>query len=520
VPTRTPPPVAGELRLAVREDIKTLNPYLVANASEGFVVSLLYDTLLDSDSHGELEPNLAERWELTPDSLNLTLWRNPLARWHDDQPVTADDVVFSFDLVGQQEFPGLARLVALVDRVEATSPREVRFVLLAAQANAVRLLTTQLRIVPAHVWKNVPDALTYTNRDEPVGSGPFRLVEFVQEERVVLRNIRTHHCTRSRAETIFVQIVRDEDRALQALKDDELDAIGWDIAPSLARDVLDAADDYVGIQVAQSPGVDTHTLLLNLRKAPYDNPTFRQALAQAIDAEVIVETVFLRFGDVARASLFPATSPWRNANIPPIAFNPEEAMSKLDAAGFRDRDGDGLRENPDGSALRIPISCVELPVPLDVAELVAVNLQAVGLSTEVSAIAQDEWMPMLMQAQFDVVLYNISLSEPEMTFFHFHSSRGALNEGHVSGFNYGGYANPEFDEITAAAQKEQNPVKRQELLYQLQDILATDLPQIPLYSPHVLNLFRSDRFTRWQAQPGLGLLHRTMVANLRPVSAE
>ena len=195
-------------------------------------------------------------------------------------------------------------------------------------------------------------------------------------------------------------------------------------------------------------------------------------------------------------------------------------MGKLDAAGFRDRDGDGLRENPDGSALLIPISCVDLPVPLDVAELVAVNLQAVGLSTEVSAIAQDEWMPILMQAQFDVVMYSISLGEPEMTFFHFHSSRGALNEGHVSGFNYGGYANPEFDEITAAAQKEQNPVKRQELLYQLQDILATDLPQIPLYSPHVLSLFRSDRFTRWQAQPGLGLLHRTMVTNLRPVSVE
>jgi peptide/nickel transport system substrate-binding protein len=316
-----------------------------------------------------------------------------------------------------------------------------------------------------------------------------------------------------------VEILRDEDQALQALQDNQLDAIGWGIAPSLAREVLANPGNYAGIRVAQASGVETYTLLLNLRKAPYDHPAFRQALAQGIDTQTIVQTVVIGYGDEATASLFPPSSPWRDPRLAPISFNPEEAMRKLDAAGVRDSDGDGLREEPDGTALQISLACTDLPVPLQVAELVAANLEAIGLSAKVVAVAQDERMPTLMQAQFDVMLHNISLSEPERAFFHFHSSWGSLNEGLVSGLNYGGYANPEFDEISAAALRELNPVGQRELAHQMQAILAADLPQIPLYSPRVMSLFRSDEFTRWKPQPGLGLLHRTTVEELRATGA-
>jgi len=506
--------VAGELHVAVREDIKTLNPYLVANASEEFVASLLYDTLLEGDSHGGLRPNLAERWELASDGVNLTFWLNPQARWHNGQPVSAKDVAFSFDLVRQKQFPGWARVVALIDRVEAISPTEVKFTLLTARADAVRLLGTQLRIVPADLWKNVDDPLHYANRDNPIGSGPFLLVKHVEGERLVLRNARTHHDVGSSVDILVVEILRDEDRALQALRDGELDALGWDVMPHMARDVMDNPDTYVGIKLAEAPGLHTQTLLFNLRKAPYEDRTFRQALAYALDTQAIIDEIRMGFGDAATAGLFPATSPWQNPNITPVAFDPLQAMEQLKAAGFVDRDGDGLRENPDGSALRIPIACPDLSTPLRVAELVAASWEAVGIAAEVSTIAQDLVMPTLMEARFDVILHSISLYEPEMAFFYFHSSRGVLNNSYVSGLNYGGYANPQYDEIVTASQKEQNPTKRQELLYQLQEILAADLPQVPLYSPRVLNLYRDDRFAGWSAEPGSGLLSRTTIVNL------
>jgi peptide/nickel transport system substrate-binding protein len=514
LPTSAPVRVAGELRLAVREDVKTLNPYLAANTSEEFVASLLYDTLLDDDSRGSFRPNLAERWELAADGINLTFWLNPQARWHNGQPVTAEDVVFSFHLVRQKQFPGLVRIVALIDRGEAISPREVKFTLLTRRADAVRLLGTQLRIVPADPWQTVEDPLHYANWDNPVGSGPFLFVRRIEGEQLVFRNARTHHHMGSSVDALVVEILRNEDRALQALKDGELDALGWDVAPSVAHDVQDRPDTYVGIKLAEAPGLRTHTLLFNLRKAPYDNRAFRQALAHALNTQAVVDEVLMGFGDVATAGLIPAASPWRNTNIPPIAFDPQQAMEKLGAAGFLDRDGDGLRENPDGSALRIPIACTDLPTPLRVAELIAASWEAVGIAAEVSSMAQDLVMPALMEAQFDVILHNISLNEPEMAHFYFHTSRGVLNNGYVPGLNYGGYANPEYDDVATASQKELDPAKRQEMLHQLQEILAMDLPQIPLYHPRVLNLYRDDHFAGWSTEPGIGLLSRTSIANL------
>jgi peptide/nickel transport system substrate-binding protein len=506
--------VAGELRLGVREDVKALNPYLAANAGEEFVVGLMYDTLLDDDARGGFRPNLAERWELAADGINLTFWLNPQARWHDGQPVTADDVVFSFHLVRQNQFPGWVRVVALIDRVEAISPSEVKFTLLTRRADVVRLLGTQLRIVPAHLWQTVEDPLHYANWDNPVGSGPFLFVRRIEGKQLVFRNARTHHHRDSSVDALVVEILRNEDRALQALKDGELDALGWDVTPAVAHDVQDRPDTYAGISLAEAPGLRTHTLVFNLRKAPYDNPAFRRALAHALDAQAVVDEVLMRFGDVATAGLFPPASPWRNTNIPPIAYDPQQAMQKLEAAGFLDRDGDGLRENPDGSALRIPIACTDLPTPLRVAELIAASWEAVGVAAEVSSIAQDLVMPALMEAQFDVILHSISLNEPEMAHFYFHTSRGVLNNGYVPGLNYGGYANPEYDEVATASQKELDPAKRQEMLHRLQEILAMDLPQIPLYHPRVVNLYRDDHFSGWSAEPGIGLLSRTSIANL------
>jgi peptide/nickel transport system substrate-binding protein len=514
LPTGMPVRVAGELRLAVREDVRTLNPYLASNTSEQFVVSLLYDTLLDDDSRGGFRPNLGERWELASDGVNLTFWLDPQARWHDGQPVTAEDVVFSYNLARQKQFPGLARVVARVDRAEAVGPREVKFTLLTAQANAMYLLGTQLRIVPADLWQNIDDPLHYSNLDNPIGSGPFLFVKHVEGEQLVLRSVRAHHCMVSSAGALVLEILRNEARALQALNDGELDALGWDVAPTTASDVRDNPDDYAGIRLVQAPSLRTHTLLFNLRGAPYDNQAFRQALAQSLDTQAVIDEVLMGFGDTATAGLCPTASPWQNTAITPIAFHPQQAMERLDAAGFLDRDGDGLRENPDGSALRIPIVCPDLSTPQLVAEMVATSWEAVGIAADLSTVAQDLAMPTLMEAQFGVMLHSISLNEPEMAFFYFHTSLGLLNNGYVSGLNYGGYANPEYDEIAAASLREQNPARRQELLHQLQEILAIDLPQIPLYHPRVLNLCRDDRFAGWSAEPGIGLLSRTTIAGL------
>jgi ABC-type oligopeptide transport system substrate-binding subunit len=148
------------------------------------------------------------------------------------------------------------------------------------------------------------------------------------------------------------------------------------------------------------------------------------------------------------------------------------------------------------------------------------NLMAVGISSTVTAVPQDKWVPTLLQAQFEAALHEIDFADPAAVLAAFQTARGVLKDGRISGLNYGGYASPEFDELAAAAQRARDATARRDLLYQLQAVLAADLPQIPLYSPRLLSLFREERFGGWTAQPGIGLLHRRTVLGLRPVAGD
>jgi peptide/nickel transport system substrate-binding protein len=513
-PTRALTRVAGELHIAVRENIRSLNPYVAENDSEAFVVSLLYDTLLEQSPQGELTPNLAQRWESTGDGLSFSFWLNSVAEWHDGQPVTAQDVVFSFELARHYQLPGLAHIVAWVDRVEAVNPGEVKFLLLAPRADALRLLATQLYIVPASRWRDVDDPASYANLEAPIGSGPFLFVKWVEEEQLVLRNAASHHVFAPSVDALVVEILRNEDRALEALQEGQLDALGWDANPSAVRRVQENPDEYSGVRWLEVPGERTEALLFNLRRAPYDNAAFRQALARAVDTYTIVQEVAAGFGDVAMGGLFPPASTWRSTRLAPIPFAALQAVKDLDVAGFVDRDDDGFREQPDGAALSVAITCSDLPAAQSIAERVAANWGAVGISAQVQPIAQDMMVPTLISATFEVVLTEVSLAEPEMAYFYLHSSRGVLNHNGVSGLNYGGYANPEFDELVRLAQRELDPQTRQVLLEDLQQILTTDLPLISLYHPSVLSLYRDDHFSGWSGVPGRGILSRAVIAAL------
>jgi peptide/nickel transport system substrate-binding protein len=407
-----------------------------------------------------------------------------------------------------------------VDRVEAIHLHEVKLALIAPRSDAVRLLTTQVPILPEAVWRGAEHPLRVSNLENPIGSGPFRLVAFLPGERVILENTGNHHSLRPSVQSVVVEIVRDEDRALEMLQNAELDGIGWSIAPHLVRSVLDDPETYAGIRVAQAPDLVVQTLLLNLRKTPYDDPAFRRAIALAINVEDMVERVLLGLGGTASAGLFLETSPWRDANIAPLAHEPDEAERLLEAAGFRDSNGDGLREEPEGNGLQAAVACMDLPVPLQIAELVAGYLKAIGIDSHVDPVAQDAWMPTLMQARFGIALHAIAVTGSETALLHFGSSHGALDDERVSGQNFGGYASPQFDEAATAAVAEPEPTAQWELAGQIQNILAADLPQIALYTPRVLSLFRSDHFTGWRTMPGHGLLHRATVSSLTPVTAD
>jgi peptide/nickel transport system substrate-binding protein len=512
----TAPMARGELHLVVREDIKTINPFTVSNNSEQLLVDLVYDTLLDTASQSTLRGNLAQRWEFYPAGRSLTFWIDPRARWHDGQPVTADDVVYSFSLVRQKQFSGWVALVSLVDRVEARSTTEVHFSLLSTQGDVTQQLGTKLPIVPAHIWRYIPEPSQFNNWDNTIGSGPFRVSEHIAGERIVLSSTAHHHSP-ARVNTLVVEIVRNEDQAIQLLKDSKADLVGWDISATVASTVKRQPKAYPGILISESPGTVVHSLIPNLRKAPFDDARFRRALTQAIDVQSIISESLHGFAEPAVASLFPSASVWRVPSITPVPLDKAQAASTLESLGFKDRDGDGVRERMDGTKLQVSIACADLPSSVQVAQLVAAHWKALGIAVTVTRVSQDAVLSTLMEAQFDIVLTHIALENAQAALLSFHSSKGMVNGGTVFGENYGGYSSATCDEVLASLWEEHDPGRQAGLYADLQAILAEDLPQIPLYCPYVLNLHREDRFAGWTPQLGLGLVTRSTLTGLEPL---
>ncbi len=513
VPTEKP---GGDLRIAVQEDANVLNPYLAYNTAESFCVGLIYDTLLGYDSEtGQLEPGLADSWEWDPGFMGMTFKLNPEAKWHDGEAVTADDVVFSFTYLSQTQFPIFFAIARNYGGIEKVDNNTVHITFNYPQVDAPRFIGTVVSIIPQHIWKDIEDGQNFPNTENPIGSGPFALKEKVSGQHIILQATHQHYRLHPKIDTISLRIVSDETVGIMSMKNGDFDVLFADVSPDVAAEVRDKPGDYPNILLAEAQGLDTRTLLLNLRKAPYDNVEFRKALAQAINVDTIISKLMLGFAEPVGPGLFPpAVKQWYNPDIPLIKYDPEAAKAALEAAGFKDANSDGWREMPDGTALSIPILCTTDPTSQDMASYIVADLGAVNIQATVDPVDPMGMRPRLETADFDAVLSGVNLSEPGMIAYYLGSDRGVIKDGEVVGMNYGGYASTVFDEAAQASRTAFDLTERQALLFQGQVTLAADLPQIPLYIPKIINLYRADRFDGWVIQGGSGIINNDTIENL------
>jgi peptide/nickel transport system substrate-binding protein len=508
--------VSGELHLAVRENIRSLNPFVTTNDAEAFVTRMIYDSLLNYEPVVGFSANLAERWEFAGDGGKLTVWLNPRARWHDGAAVTAADVVFTFGLIRGGSLPGWASIAAAVHRVEAISPQEVQILLLDTREEVVRQVCTQVPIVPAAMWQAVTEPAVYSNLEHPVGCGPFVLESYTEAERLVLRNSEEHLAKGPTMDTLVVEIIRDETRALEALNAGQVDALGWDALPTMAADVRDHTDKYPGLRWTAVAGASQRVILFNLRLAPYDDVRLRMALASAVDVTSIIRQVALDLADPATGDPFAPSSEWHDASIPAPSFNAQAATEGLEAAGYRDGNGDGIRERPDGSALLIPITCAKVEAEQKIVALIVAGWKAVGVAAKAAPVAPEQVLPTLMTGSFEAVLTNLDLVRQSALYDSFHSAQGEKRGGLVVGQNYGGYASTAFDRTAELLLEAQDSQERLDLIRQAQRELAADAPWLPLFSPSVLSLYSETRFVGWEPVAGVGLLDRRVITGLVP----
>lgn len=350
-------------------------------------------TLVRFNSAFELEPYLAESWDLSSDGTTLTMAVRPGVFWHDGEETDAADVAFTFERLVDPEtgFPNAAAF-AKYESVEVVDPMTVRFTI-EPHATALSAWRT-VAIMPEHIFADVPAAELGAHpfgTQCPVGNGPFRFVEYVEGERWRFDANPRFPAELGGAPSIgsYVYRVIPEETTLHL----ELMAGALDLFVAPSPDVALSIQESEDARLVHFPFRQSAFVAWNGRRAHLSDARVRTALALGTDREAIVDALLGGFGEVAQTGVPPMHFAFDEAAGRSLGHDPARAARLLDEAGWSDRDGDGVREDEAGTPLQVEILYNQgNAVREQIAQIMQAQLAEVGVQVVPSVV---EWGTLL-----------------------------------------------------------------------------------------------------------------------------
>ncbi|MEO7367975.1 MAG: peptide ABC transporter substrate-binding protein [Gemmatimonadaceae bacterium] len=453
---KEPTPSAGEnggtLVISVGGDPDMLFPPLIETTSGQIVQDLVYDKLaeigdsLNTVGDGGFQPSLANFWRWAPDSLSIAFHLDPAAKWHDGVPVRSQDVKATFRVYTDTSSGSpFAVTLASIDSVSAKDSMTAVFWFKKRSPLQFFDAVYNMSILPDHLLKGATGAALRTSSLErtPVGTGRFRFVSWTPGSSIQLVADTTNFRSRPRLDRVVMTIAPDFNTALTRLVGGEADMLEQIPAASLP----DIAKDTT-LRRTLDPGLDYNFVQFNLKdpKQPskphklFGDRALRRAISAAVDRRRIVQNVydslaFVALGPTVRAY---ATT---DTTLAPIAFSADGAKRQLDSLGWKDSNGDGVRDRngvPLEFALEVPgVSKARTRM----AVLIQEQLKQVGVKMNIDQLDFPTFIAKEGGRSFDAVFNG----------WHVEASPGSIRQTWGSagaakgGTNYGSYSNPVFD---------------------------------------------------------------------------
>jgi len=487
----------------------TLNPGTAVLSEAYTIFALVYDTIYEYQLDGTYKLDAAESAETSEDGLTWTFKIRDGIKFHDGQPLTANDVAFSINLYkNNEDYIYLNAYTVNFDTVEATDDKTVVVTLTDAVPNMDYLLS-YLYIVPEHIWKDhaeAPASVEFENL-EMIGTGPFKMAEYTQNEFVRLTANKDHFADSPKIDEVIFQTFASDDVLVQSLRSGQVDMITE--MPATAVETL-KGDANIQVVTGAPFAPDVSDIIFN-QVDPENCPTdvggvctghpalrdrnVRLALAHATDKQKLIDVVLLGYGTPGLTLIPDGLGPWYNNSITDYEYDIAKANQILDDAGYADTDGDGVREMPDGSRpltfrMHWPSDSIDGPRQ---AELLSQMWGEVGVTLELQAVDPDaltaECCPTF---DYDIILWGWGSDPDPNLLLSVHTTDEIPN-----GYNETGYSNPAYDELHIQQGRELDIDRRREVVWQMQQIAFDDVVYIIPYYQQAIQAFRTDRFQGW-----------------------
>lgn len=471
------------------------------------LVTLVYDTLLWRDAQGVPRPWLARSVERSDDGRRLTIELAEGARWHDGEPLTAADVVFTFEFARARNHPRFSPQLRDLQSIEATGRNTVVIDLRRPSLGFLDQPLADLPILPEHVWEGLArDRLA--PRGLPVGSGPYRLVAQDREEGYRFEANPRYFLARPTVGTIRVPIIRDVPSTFAALDGGQVDMVPVSLPPNRRR-----ALEGLGFEIATGASYLGTVLTFNLRQPPFDRVEARRAVAMALDLPRIARAVGGLGGESAavpaqRGYLHPASrwAPDQDLHVFELDAA-RQALQRLDLPPLR-----VLVPNNDPVHLeagrQVVLALRRAGAQAQLAELSAETLyEAVGARGAVGADDVDEIVGADEDADDEEPTFELAVwSAPPLASYDPDFLRAVFGDG--APLNRSGYDSTRFEELAERVASSRDEESRQEAVLDELRLLADDAPVVPLFFQDGVFGFRPAAHDGWVYVKGSGILDK------------
>jgi len=507
-------------RVGVLQDIDNLNPFKGITAAAYEAWALTYDTLTGYASEDFAPvPRLAESWEQSDDGLTWTYTIRDGVTFHDGEPLTADDVAYTFNriLEGQVEKTNYGSYVSQIESVEATDDTTVVMQLKKPTPIMERLAVP---ILPEHIWSEVDDeeVREYTNEPdaEPagsIGSGPFMLEEAREGQFYRFAANEDYWGGAPNIDGVEYRLYRNADAMVQALKNGEIE-----FADDLDANVFAALEGEEDIEARSSVYYGFNYLTFNGGAALVDgteigtghpsleDPQVRLAIHHAIDKEALVDRTLDGRGS-AGTTIIPPLYPEHAEPEDPITYDPDEANRILDEAGYT-MGSDGVRTMPDGSDPLVYqlYSRQNSQTSQTTIQFLQGWLEDIGIDSTAQTVSESRLYEIAGEGTFDMYEWGwVVEPDPDYQLSTFTCGQFSYESGSgetiYAGLNDAFYCDEEYDRLYEEQATETDRAARAEIVQQMQ-LMAYDANAYVVTEYYdYLQAYRTDRFTGFVPQP-------------------
>ncbi len=475
------PVKGGTLVIGTTQKARHLNPAVQSGTATAVPGTQVFATPLRFDENWQPQPYLAESWSVSDDGLSITLNLRKNARFHDGKPVTSEDVAFSIQTVKENHpFKTMFSPVEKVDTPDANTA-VIRF----SQPHPAALLAMSsalLPILPKHVYGDGQDPKSHPANSKPIGSGPFKIVEFKPGEHIILeRNDDYFIADRPYLDRVIIKEYRDPNSLALAVDKGEVDMYPFvtntrDIGRLKKNANLEVTDQGYA---AVGP---VNWLAFNTKNTYLSDKRVRQAIAFAVDKNFIIKALHGGFSQRASGPVVPG-SPFHAPAVESYDLDLDKANALLEDAGHARKD-DGMRFK-----LRVDYIPGVAEQQKAIAEYLKPQLKKIGIDVEVRAAPDfPTWAKRVSGHDFDMTMDIVFNWGDPVIGVHRTYLCDNIREG-VIWSNTQSYCNKEVDGILAQAGVEANPEKRAALYQEAQAIIVEEVPiafinTLPYHTAH------------------------------------